>query len=244
MGNTAIAIQQQGSEYRIELARPDCGNLITMGMIAGLSDALRRVPAEAKLVVIAGRGADFCKGRDYQAAPENARQGGAPSAREIIDEMTTPVIEAYTAIRESPLPTLAIVQGAAYGFGCALACACDIVLAAEGSRFRFPEMNRGLPPTLAMHAIMDRVNARAVSYLVYSTAEIDARTALTMGLVSAGFPDADLERHAQALAGTVCGHPLDALKTVKAFLKHAPLMETGGRANFASSLFANALSSR
>lgn len=244
MDNAGISVQQQDTVYRIELNRPDCGNLVTMAMIRALSDALRHVPDEAKLVVLAGRGANFCKGRDYQTAPESAGQGRTPSAREIVEEMTTPVIDAYTAVNESPVPTLAIVQGAAYGFGCALAGACDIVLAGAGSRFRFPEMNRGLPPTLAMHAIMDRVTPRALGYLIYSTAEIDARAALGMGLASAVFPDADLDRQAETFAATVSAHPLDAVKAVKAFLKHAPLMEPGGRAGFAASLFATVLSSR
>lgn len=118
------------------------------------------------------------------------------------------------------------------------------MLAGAGSRFRFPEMNRGLPPTLAMHAIMDRVTPRALGYLIYSTAEIDARAALGMGLASAVFPDADLDRQAETFAATVSAQPLDAVKAVKAFLKHAPLMEPGGRAGFAASLFATVLSSR
>lgn len=244
MEKTALSVQQQQGIYRIELARPDCGNLVTMEMVRALSDSLKRLPDEAKLVVIAGRGADFCKGRDYQAAPESTKEGRTPSAQEILDEMTTPVIDAYTAVRESPVPTLAIVQGAASGFGCALACACDIVLAGEGSHFRFPEMKRGLPPTLAMHAVMDRLTARALSYLVYSTAEIDAHAALSMGLVSAIFPDAELDHQAQTFAATVCTFPLDTVKTVKTFLKHAPLMAPRGRADFAARLFATTLSSR
>lgn len=240
----ALSIQHRDHVYRIALARPECGNLITMEMIAALADALQRLPADAKLIVIAGQGADFCKGRDYQSAPESAREGRPPSARQILDSMTTPVLTAYRSLREAPVPTLAVVQGAAYGFGCALACACDIVLAAEGSRFRFPEMNRGLPPTLAMHAVMDRVSARALSYLVYSAAEIDARAALTLGLASVVVPDAELGGTAETLVRGITKHPSDAIKAVKTFLQRAPSMEPGARAEFAATLFATVLSSR
>ena len=68
-----ISIQHRDAVHRIELARPDCGNLVTMEAIAALSGALRALPDDTRLVVVSGRGADFCKGRDYQSAPESAR---------------------------------------------------------------------------------------------------------------------------------------------------------------------------
>jgi enoyl-CoA hydratase len=244
MTQAEIVTRQEGAVYRIELNRPEIGNLVTTKMIAGLSDTVRRVSGDAKLIVISGAGADFCKGRDYQTAPESAGTGRPPTARRIIEETATPILETYGAIKESPVPTLAIVQGAAHGFGCALAGACDVVFAGEGSRFRFPEMERGLAPTLAMCAVMDRASPRAVSYLIYSTAEVDARTALGMGLVSAIFPDAELSRQAEAFAATVSGQPLDAVMAVKEYLKRAPLMEPRGRSDYAASLFATVLSSR
>ena len=244
MSAEAISIQHQDAVYTVELARPECGNLITMDMIAALARGLEALPVDAKLIVIRGRGADFCKGRDYRSAPESARDGRPPSARAIIDTMAAPALAAYEALREAPVPTLAVVQGAASGFGCALACACDIVLAGAGSRFRFPEMNRGLPPTLAMHAVMDRVSTRALSYLVYSTAEVDSGTALALGLASIIVPDDELEREAAALVAAISKHPSDAVRTVKSFLRRAPAMDPQARAELAATLFATTLSSR
>lgn len=232
-----------GAAWRIELNRPDCGNLVTTEMVHALAGAVTRLPAEAKVVVLAGKGRDFCKGRDYQAAPESAKGGRAPSALELRERMTGPIIGLYTLLKELPVPTVAVVQGSALGFGCALAGACDIALAGEGSRFRLPEMTKGLPPTLAM-AALDKVAAKGLGYLVYSTAEVDARAALAMGLVSAVFPDAELESRAGRLVETITGQPLDAVKAVKEYLKFAPLMEPRGRADFAASVIAGVLSSR
>lgn len=232
-----------GAVWRIELNRPDCGNLVTTEMVHALARAVRAVPADAKLMVLAGRGADFCKGRDYQAAPENAKGGRAPSALELRSRMTAPIIDFYTCLKDAPVPTLAVVQGAALGFGCALAGCCDILLAGEGSRFRLPEMTKGLPPTLAM-AALDKVSAKGLGYLVYSTAEVDARAALAIGLASAVHPDAQLAAAAQKLADTVAGQPLDAVRAVKEYLRHAPHMEPRGRADFAASVIAGVLSSR
>jgi len=238
-----ISVRAEGAVYRIELNRPDCGNLVTPGMVQALSEAVRKIPAESKLLVLTGKGADFCKGRDPQAAPEAGSGGKLPSALELRERMSNPIVGFYALLKELPVPTLAVVQGAAHGFGSALAGSCDIALAGESSRFRLPEMTKGLPPTLAL-AALDKVTAKGVSYLVYSTAEVDARAALAMGLVSAVHPDAELNAQAGKLIETISSQPLDAVKAVKEYLKFAPLMEPRGRADFAASVIAGVLSSR
>ena len=60
-------------------------------MVFALTDAVARLPADAKLLVLSGKGADFCKGRDPQTAPEAARGGRAPSALELRERMAGPM---------------------------------------------------------------------------------------------------------------------------------------------------------
>lgn len=91
---------------------------------------------------------------------------------------------------------------------------------------------------------MDKAAPRNLPYLVYSTAEMDARSAIGMGLVSAVFPDGELDAQAKKLVETIASQPLDAVRAVKGYLQFAPLMEPRGRADFAASLFATVLSSR
>jgi enoyl-CoA hydratase len=229
---------------RIELNRPTSGNLVTMEMVVRLTSALRAIGPDVKLVIIAGRGRDFCKGRDYQTAPESTgAAGAAPSAMKIRETMTSPMMTLYTTLRELSVPTISLVQGAAYGFGCAMAGACDMTIAGESARFRLPEMTRGLPPTLAMCALADRIPLRTIGYMVYSTAELDARTALAVGLANAVVPDAQLESHAAALVESIGKQPIHAVRTVKEYLKGAPAVPDAARAALAASLFAGAVSS-
>lgn len=239
----SVLTSRAGHAYRIELNRPDCGNLVTTEMVHALVDAVTRLPADAKLLVLSGKGVDFCRGRDPQTAPEAGRGARAPSALELRERMAGPIIGFYAALMEAPVPTLAVVQGAAHGFGCALTGACDIALAGEGSRFRLPEMTKGLPPTLAM-AALSRLGARAIAYLVYTTAEMDARWALSVGLVHALVPDGQLGAQADTLIETISSQPLDAVRAVKEYLRFAPLMEPRGRGDFAASVIAGVLSSR
>jgi enoyl-CoA hydratase len=87
----------------------------------------------------------------------------------------------YGAFRNAKVPIIAVVQGRAVGLGCALAALCDITIASDRARFQLPEMSHRIMPTIAMSALVDRVPRKAATYLVYSTQEIDAQKALTLG---------------------------------------------------------------
>jgi enoyl-CoA hydratase/carnithine racemase len=240
-----VIVETANAVCRVELNRASCGNLVTMDMVKSLIQALQTIAPDVKLLVLAGQGADFCRGRDYQDAPESAKAGSAaPSALKIRKEMTGPIVTLYTALRDISVPSLSIVQGSAYGFGCALAGACDMCIAAEDARFRLPEMGRGLPPTLAMSALWERVPSRALGYMVYSTAELDAREAHEIGLASVVSPVTELKARAGTLVERVCNEPLDAVKAVKEYLKQAPSMHSAARTAFGASVFAEVLSSR
>lgn len=240
-----ISVQASGHACRIQLNRPDAGNVANMEMVAALTKAIQSIGPEVKLVVISGAGKDFCKGRDYQSAPEAAAAGKAPpNALALREQMTGPMMSLYTALRDCPVATLSLVQGAAHGFGCALAGACDMTIAATSARFRLPEMGRGLPPTLAMSALWERVSPRTIGYMVYSTAELTAAEALSAGLAHLVVPDSELESRGATLIETICKEPLHAIRTVKEYLREAPAMNSAGRNTFGASLFAGALSSR
>ena len=64
-------------------------------MVLALTDAVTRLPADAKLLVLRRKGADYCKGRDPQTAPEAARGGRAPSALELRERMAGPIYRDY-----------------------------------------------------------------------------------------------------------------------------------------------------
>ena len=74
-----------------------------------------------------------------------------------------------------------------------MATAADITIAADGATFKLPEMTHNLPPTLAISALMTKVPRKAIAWLVYTLAEIDAKTALSLGIVSSVVPKAQLD---------------------------------------------------
>ena len=164
-----ILFSRDGDVVTITLNRPDVGNLMTNEMGATLASMLDSASG-SKLVVLRGAGKDFCLGRDLPLP--DARS--APTALAVRQGNTEPALKTYAAFRRNTVPVLGVVTGGAIGFGCALAAACDLTFAAEDARFQLPEMNHGIPPCLAMSALIDRVPRKAIMDMVYSTDPLDA----------------------------------------------------------------------
>ena len=142
-----------------------------------------------------------------------------------------------------PQPVVCAVQGAAYGFGCAMATAADITIAAEGATFKLPEMTHNLPPTLAISALMPKVPRKAIAWLVYTLAEIDARTALSLGIVSAVVPKGELDSAVDNTIKSMTSRSPAALVAVKDYLRSAPMMEPRGAAAYGVALLSGVLTS-
>lgn len=212
--------------------------MLTVDLLRELSAAFRSAAtSDAKVIALRSAGGDFCRGRDPQ--------GGKPSptALALRENVVAPILDVYDAIAGAPQPIVCAVQGAALGFGCALATACDITIVADGARFRLPEMEKDLPPTLAISAMMSCVRRKGLTWLVYSMEEIDADTALRLGIVSRVVPAAELGGATDRLITELTGRSREALAAIKEYMRVAPSMERRGAADYGASLLAAVLSS-
>ena len=167
-----VRCEQAGGVTTITLNRPECGNLVSNqmgGEIAGMIAAA----ADSRLIVLRGAGDDFCLGRDSAAL---RAAGPFKTAIDMRRGNTEPALAVYGAFRRTTVPVLGIVQGRAIGFGCALAGLCDVTIASDDATFQLPEMDHGIPPCLAMSALLGNVTPKGIMYLVYST-ETSTRSA-------------------------------------------------------------------
>src|SRR5262249_49083905 len=161
---------------------------------------------------------DFCLGRAAMGRPAGAPPT-APDTLDLRDANDDTVFKAYGAFRASRAPVLGVVKGKALGFGCALAAACDITIAADNAQVQLPERGHNIMPTMAMSSMVDRTLRKALNYLTWSTEMIDAQTALTYGIVSRVFPAAELDAKADALIATMAKAPKDATYAVKEYTR-------------------------
>ncbi|HEY1545382.1 MAG TPA: enoyl-CoA hydratase/isomerase family protein [Xanthobacteraceae bacterium] len=232
-----VTSSRDGAVTTITLDRPADGNLLPLEGVLALAAAFRAASAtDSKVIVLRGNGADFCRGRGGGGPP-------SPTAMKMRANVCEPILDAYEAMASAHQPIVGVVQGAAYGFGCAIASACDITLAHDTARFKLPEMEKNLPPTLAMSAVGPRVPLKVIAWMVYSMDELDADAAQQVGIVSKVAPSAQVESELAKLLATLTARSPEALFAVKDFLRSAPHMEPRGMADYGANLLAAVLSS-
>jgi enoyl-CoA hydratase len=233
-----IKTVHDGATATITIDRGTEGNLLTVDLLGELSKAFRTAASSnAKVITLRTTGVDFCRGRDPK------RDRPSPTALAMRANVVEPILDVYDAIAGTPQPIVCAVQGAAFGFGCALATACDVTLATEAARFRLPEMEKDLPPTLAISAMMSRVPRKALTWMVYSMEEIAADTALRLGVVSSVVPVAQLDTAMSKVVTGLTARSRESLVAVKDYMRTALAMEPRGAAAYAGNLIATVVSS-
>ena len=234
-----IKSTREGDAIAITIDRGGEGDTVTVDQLHGLAVAFREAGAsDAKVIALRSAGKNFCRGRDPK------RDQPSPHALAMRQNVVKPILDVYDAIASAPQPTVCSVRGDAFGFGCALATACDLTIAAADARFRLPEMEKNLPPTLAISAMMGRVTPKALTWLVYTMEEIGADTALQVGIVSRVVPAKDLDTFTHDTIAGLTSRSREALAAVKEYLRVAPAMEPRGAADYGGSLLAAVLSSK
>jgi len=142
MANDEIELSVEDGLATLTLTRPDAGNAINRSFVSLLrahAESLHH-RADVRVVVLRSTGRNFCVGGDLRYF-----SGLADIEPEILS-LATDFHAGIYALRELDAPVLAGVQGAAAGGGLALACACDLVLAAESASFTMAYTGAGLSP--------------------------------------------------------------------------------------------------
>jgi len=229
-----ILKEKEGDITTITLNRPEAGNRQTDDTWAEVTRMLDDAAKDSRLILFKGAGEDFCLGRETMGQPPPTP---APEAYTVRDRSET-IFNLYGAFRNAKAPIIGIVQGRAVGLGCALAALCDITIAGDKARFQFPETAHRIMPTIAFSALVDRVPRKAATYMIYSTAEIDAHKALTFGLISNVVPHQELDANVKALVEHFKKMPLPAVFAVKEYARTAFDIGAQAATDFARNLHA------
>ncbi len=235
MSEFDFKVGRAGAIARIDLGRPEEGNALTRAMMLRLAAVLRELGSsnEVNVVVIEGRGPQFCRGRDGKG---ESRVGMTPY--EVRVNMMGAVLGVYQAVADVPVPVVARVHGDALGFGAAMAVGCDLTLAADTARFAFPEIEHDIPPTMAMCAALGKVPAKALTYLIYSADTVDAAEAVTLGLASKALPQASFAADFDAFVTRLAGRPRLVLETIKRYQAKAAHLTPDMASEYAGTLLA------
>jgi len=174
-----------GSVLILTLNRPEKRNALNDVLIEALKGAFRSVAADETLraVVVRGAGKDFCSGADLSALQKIAE---SDFEENLADARS--LAELFTLMRNCPVPVVAAVHGRALAGGCGLATGCDIVLAAVGSRFGYPEVKIGFVPAIVSAILRRNVSEKRAFEMLTQGSEFSAEYALEIGLINKIFP--------------------------------------------------------
>lgn len=179
-----------------------------------MSDLLSR--QDVRAIVITGSGdRAFCAGADIKE-----RSGQDLSASEFIEsQMGT--YATFNAIADSPLPTIAAINGVALGGGLELALCCDVRLAATTAKLGLTEVNLGVIPAGGGTQRLARlIGASRAKRMLFTGAVLTAAEAAAVGLVETPTAPADLTAQARALAVRIARQPQLAVRFAKKAIDH------------------------
>lgn len=188
---------------RITLNRPKTLNAINPDVMRGISAAMARVHDDQsiRVVVITGSGRGFCAGADLGDVAGGTTAPGREASP--MEDSASLYNNTMRAIAESPVPTIARVNGAAAGGGFGLALACDIAIAAQSAFFVATFGPRlGIVPDLgATWGIpLNAGRARALGITLLG-GRITAAQAVEWGLIWTSVADAELDTETNRIAG-------------------------------------------
>lgn len=206
-----LDIDQRGVA-RLTLARPETLNAFDETMIAELDAAFRAFSDDARVrvVVLAAEGRAFSAGADLRWMERASHNGRAENLADA--QRFAAMMHALHSCRK---PVIARVQGAAYGGGVGLCCACDIVLAAPNAKFVVSEAKFGILPAVIGPYLNNAVGKRHALRLALTAELIDATRAERIGLVHQVVEEAQLDAEIDALVALLLNNGPTALGEIK-----------------------------
>jgi enoyl-CoA hydratase/carnithine racemase len=205
-----IETSRDGAVQIIRMNRPEKKNALTLAMYGGMADALAAGEADETVFthMLAGAGGDFTSGNDLNDFLTLTGLTGTDLERFLL------------TLAGLTKPVVASVKGAAVGIGSTMLLHCDLVVAADNSRFQFPFVNLGLVPEAASSLLLPRLAGyqRAAELLLLGE-PFDAVKAHAIGLLNAVVSAGEEDSAALTLAHRLAERPQQALRHAKALLK-------------------------
>lgn len=192
----SVALTIRGAVAEVRLNRPGVHNAFDEHLIAGLTATLQQLDGDSgvRAVVLSGEGASFSAGADLNWMRSMAN---ASEADNLADSLKLAAL--MRTLNYLSKPTIARVNGAAYGGGVGLVACCDIAIGVEGAKFSLSEVKLGLVPAVISPYVVAAIGARHARRLFITGEVFDAAEACRIGLLHDRVPpdqlDAAVERN-------------------------------------------------
>ena len=188
LANDLVQRSDAGAVATLTLNRPDKGNALSEAMLAALGERIAEAERDesVRVVVLAANGKIFCGGHDLAEMRSHEEEG-------YFVDLFARCTRVMLAIRQSPKPFIARVQGAAVAAGCQLVATCDLAYAADTARFGVNGINLGLFCSTPAVAVSRAILPKQALDLLFTGRLIEAKRAAELGLINGAVPMADLD---------------------------------------------------
>jgi len=186
----SILSERRGAVAWLTLNRPQIHNAFDDELIAALTDALAQADADpaVRAVVLSGNGSCFSAGADL-----NWMRGMASASEQENREDSLRLARLMRNLQFLSKPTVARVNGAAYGGGVGLVACCDIAVGVDTAKFALSEVKLGLVPAVISPYVVAAIGLREARRLFITGEVFDAAVAGRIGLLHAVVPPAELD---------------------------------------------------
>lgn len=207
-----VSLRREGDLAWITIERPEVRNCLSFPTLLRFRTLLEDLRADLSLrcLLVAGRGERaFCAGADLKerkTMPAERVPHFVRNIRALMDD-----VEAL------PQPTVAVIDGFAFGGGTELALACDLRIASLGSTLGLTETTLAILPGAGGTQRLPRLVGKSrAKDLILTGRRVGAEEAFAMGLVNRVVPAAEIKDAARELAGTIAANGPVAVRAAKA----------------------------
>lgn len=193
-----LSIADQDRVRRIALNRPEVHNAFDDALIAELTAAIDDAGRDesVRAVVLTGEGESFSAGADL-----NWMRGMAQASEQENRDDSSRLARLMRRLQFCPKPTIARVNGAAFGGGVGLIACCDIAIGVEGAKFGLTEVKLGLVPAVISPYVIAAIGLRQTRRLFLTGEFFDAAAAARVGLLHEAVPREQLDDTVQRVLG-------------------------------------------
>jgi len=181
---------EPGGVVTLTLNRPEVNNVYDDELVASLSDTLLAIEHDTRVraVVLTGAGQRFCAGADLEWVQHLSESG-----EKDLEHDALLLARLMRTLNYLTRPTVARINGDAFGGGVGLIACCDIAVAVESARFALPESRLGLAPAVISPYVYRRIGEGHARRYFMSGEQFDATHARRIGLVQEVVTAAELD---------------------------------------------------
>jgi enoyl-CoA hydratase/carnithine racemase len=212
-GSVTHAVFQSDGELGIIEFHSEPQNRLSRRLFEKLDGVISEASRSGvRALLVRSTGPDFSRGGDFREWPSLtshlARRDRFGYSNSVLAQL-----------ERLPFPTIAAVQGAAWGGGFEVALRADLIVAAQSATFRFPEATIAVHPLAGgVQRVAERAGRAVASRIVMTSEIVDAEAAFAMGLIGCVVSDEDLQTRSEQIARSLAAGPTRAHAATKLLL--------------------------